>query len=102
VVPPLHVGVLVLLTLLAPGCSVIAQTGESHDSSVELQRRREDIDVFRTSFLAVDRAYTPKTRALAEHRLARLAQSPLSLSPSAFAVELCRIAARLCENGLIA
>src|SRR5258707_1197273 len=61
------------------------------------QWKREDIIVFREQFLAVDRSCTPEASATAEARLSHLERVAESMSPQAFIVELCRIAA-LADN----
>jgi hypothetical protein len=92
----MNIGVRALLVL---ACVVTAPCVESAQSSDEVTARwqRDDIDAFRRTFLAVDRSFTATTRAAAEARLRRLAQTNGALSGSAFAVELCRIAA-LADN----
>lgn len=84
-------GLLLVLALL--GCSPSFRREGAKDPG---QWQREDIAVFRDEFLALDRAFTPQARKLAERRLARLEEH--ATSPTAFAVELCRIAA-LADNG---
>lgn len=80
----------VLLVLCGP---FAARADESR-----LRWQREDIAAFRERFLAADRSFTATARAAAEERLSRLELASEPLSPSAFAVELCRIAA-LSDNG---
>jgi hypothetical protein len=77
------------------GCSIVAGSTVAADSSDWM---KQDIAVYREKFLAVDRAFTSQTRAKAEDRLAQLERNAASLTPAAFAVELCRIAA-LADNG---
>ena len=59
--------------------------------------QREDLKVYRQKFLAVDRSFNPAARAAVEKRLSSIENLPEPLSPTAFAVELCRITA-LADN----
>jgi len=77
-------------------CSAPSFAGERTQADAERARwQREDIAVFRNEFLKRDIAYAPQARRVAERRLARLERHPSD--PTAFAVELCRIAA-LADN----
>lgn len=72
-----------------------AAIGSAHaDRSAQI----EDIAAFRSQFLDVDRAYSPAARAEATKRLAKLEQNAGDVSPEAFIVEICAIAA-LADNG---
>lgn len=59
--------------------------------------QREDLEVYRNNFLAVDRSFSATARAAAEERLSRIEKASKPLSPMEFAVELCRITA-LADN----
>lgn len=73
--------------------SILAESVQSDKDRSRWQRA--DIAVFRDEFLAVDRAFTPTARKEAQQRLAKLEEK--ATNPTAFAVELCRIAA-LADN----
>src|SRR5690606_23614203 len=60
--------------------------------------QREEVEVFRTDFLSLDRSFTPEARKQAEARLDALIRAPEPLTPAAFSIELCRVAA-LADNG---
>jgi hypothetical protein len=62
-----------------------------------LAAQRQDLDYF-DKLIAMDRAYTPVTRAEAGRQVAALEKSPTVLSHQAFAVRLMQIAA-LADNG---
>lgn len=66
--------------------------------SLPTERLKEDLDWFRTSVLAVEKAYTPAARAEAERRLSALDASLSRTSTIAFELELARIVA-LADNG---
>jgi hypothetical protein len=88
----------VLIVILALSAPAVASAFGSATDASPAQWKREDIIVFREQFLAADRSFTPEARATAEARLSRLERVSESTSPSAFIVELCRIAA-LADNG---
>lgn len=90
----LVLGGIFVLTVLVSFHPVGAEN--SRPDKAPSQWQREDIAVFRSEFLALDRAFTPEARRQAEYRLAKLEQE--AATPTAFAVELCRIAA-LADNG---
>jgi hypothetical protein len=94
----MQTGSLLLCLLFAFGFAVAATTDKSSEHAKAKEWQLEDIAAFRERFLAVDRAFTPETRAMAEERLSRLERTSEPLSPIAFSVELCRIAA-LADNG---
>lgn len=81
-------------TLLILLCWLVAGMANAEDSATWM---KEDIEVFREKFLAVDRSFTPQARAYANARLSQLERTTASVSPVEFAVELCRIAA-LADN----
>ena len=58
----------------------------------------EDIGVFRSQFLNIDRAYSDAARVRAAERLAALESAAGSASPETFTLELCAITA-LADNG---
>lgn len=62
------------------------------------QDQLEDIAIFRSGYLAADRAYSKTARTEAEHRLTALERNAGHVSASAFRVEICRIVA-LADNG---
>lgn len=86
----------VLLVLAALGFCASLEAQEAQAGKDRGQWQSGDIAVFRDEFLARDRAFTPEARKIAERRLAELERKPVS--PTRFAVELCRIAA-LADNG---
>jgi hypothetical protein len=93
----MHLVPRVLIVLLVLSYPAVASTlGSPTDAPA--QRKLEDIIVFREQFLAADRSFTPEARAAAQGRLSRMVHASESMSPSAFIVELCRIAA-LADNG---
>jgi hypothetical protein len=75
-------------------CSALAAES-SQASAGPGEWQREDLAVFREQFLRRDIAFTPQARRAAEQRLAKLERE--TADPTAFAVELCRIAA-LADN----
>lgn len=75
-----------------------AFAAEPSKSADLAQWQREDVEIFRNNFLSLDRSFTPETRKAVEARLGALTRSGEPLTPAAFAVELCRIAA-LADNG---
>jgi hypothetical protein len=85
-----------LLAILCLVSSTFAADAPTREQMAQWQR--EDIEVFRTHFLALDRSFTPEALKQAEARLNALSRSPEPLTPAAFSVELCRIAA-LADNG---
>ncbi|TKR29491.1 hypothetical protein FCE95_15240 [Luteimonas gilva] len=86
-----------VLALAVSGCASSPRAEEAQPRNGSgLPWQREDIAVFRDEFLAVDRAFGPEARKQAERRLAELERQ--ATDPTAFAVELCRIAA-LADNG---
>ncbi|WP_116089933.1 hypothetical protein [Sphingomonas crusticola] len=80
-----------LSTLLIAGL-VAAQPPAAVD------RWRQDVAVARTDFLRQDRSFTPERRALADERLARLAEAIPALTGQQIVAELARVAA-LADNG---
>lgn len=88
-------------TLAAAFIGVLALTpaaASAQADAVLAQAQREDLAVFRERFLSADRAYSPDARREAEQRLARLEREAGQVTPAAFRVEVCRIAA-LADNG---
>jgi len=88
----------VLIALLTLSCPAVTMAVGAPPGTSPAQWKREDIIVFREQFLAADRSFTPEARATAEARLSHLERASESIGPSAFIVELCRIAA-LADNG---
>ena len=84
--------------LAALTCAFAAPAAELPKSANLAHWQREDIPVFRSSFMSLDRSFTAEARKAAEARLTALAHASEPLTPAAFAVELCRIAA-LADNG---
>jgi hypothetical protein len=89
----------VVTATLTAGCALSqhSKTAPAPDP-VLLQDQQEDIGVFRSGFLAVDRSYSPSARAEAQRRLSALERAAGSTSSVAFSIEICRIAA-LADNG---
>jgi hypothetical protein len=90
---------LMLIGVLLVGIAhtALAKAEEPTNSLDLLDLQRADVAVFREKFLNVDRSFTIRTKALAEGRLRRLERAKRALTPIAFTVELCRIAA-LADN----
>src|SRR5687767_1343734 len=81
----------------ALSASLPATAEEMRTADQVVRWQREDLAVYRTNFLAVDRSFTAEARAAAEARLARMEKASKPLTPVEFAVELCRVAA-LADN----
>jgi hypothetical protein len=86
-----------VLSLVALTSAITSNAGESSRDASHAHWQREDISDFREYFLNVDRSFSTEARAAAEARISRLEDASESMAPSAFAVELCRIAA-LADN----
>jgi hypothetical protein len=85
--------------LLAVLCCAFPAIAAEPPNDANLARwQREDIEVFRNSFMSLDRSFTTEARKTADARLTALVNARESLPPVTFAVELCRIAA-LADNG---
>ena len=86
--------VLVIIAALA----IIVDPAFAQTGATTREAQAEDLAAFRRDFFEVDRSYNARARTAAERRLATLARSQAALSPAAFILELCRIAA-LADNG---
>ena len=84
------------------GCALLfgALTGSAFAQAgiATREAQAEDLAAFRRDFLDVDRLDSREARTAAERRLAALERAPAPLSPAAFILELCRIAA-MADNG---
>lgn len=85
-----------LLAILCFASSTFAADAPTRADMARWQR--EDVEVFLTDFLSLDRSFTPEARKQAEARLDALIRAPEPLTPAAFSIELCRVAA-LADNG---
>ena len=94
----------ILLSVVASATLTMGCAGAQHNDAglapnpTLRHDQQEDIGIFRSGFLAVDRAYSPSARAEAERRLSTLERRAGSTPPASFAVEICRIVA-LADNG---
>jgi hypothetical protein len=93
----MRVTALKVAMLIAVGYALLVGANTSPAPLAQAQWMSEDIAVFRTEFLAVDRSFTPASRAAAEVELSRLERESETISPDDFAAHLCRIAA-LADN----
>jgi hypothetical protein len=80
------------------GCALSLAADDVSLNSDRARWQREDLKVYRQKFLAVDRSFSADARAAVNERLARIETAREPLSPTHFAVELCRITA-LADNG---
>jgi hypothetical protein len=90
--PALRCGLLAAVAALAVAALVADARADARSDQLE------DLAVFRSQFLDLDRAYSNTARAQAVERLGALERAAGTTSPEAFAVELCAIAA-LADNG---
>lgn len=90
------IAALLVVTALSVAPQLWVRSGDRPTPTPE--RRVEDIGVFRTKFLAVDKSFTPEARAEAERRLTALQARVSEISQLAFELELARIVA-LADNG---
>jgi hypothetical protein len=86
------------LRRLGPGLALAGGAAPVWAQAVSADQRRADIAQCRSEFLARDRAYADAARHEAERRLDALAARAPAIDPTAFALELARIAA-LADNG---
>ncbi len=87
-----------VLILVSCSCALSAAADEPHSDALMRNWQREDLRVYREKFLAIDRSFSAEARAAAEARLSRIENASKPLTPTEFAVELCRITA-LADNG---
>jgi hypothetical protein len=87
-----------ILLVIAAAMATMAGAAFAQAGVATREAQAEDLAAFRRDFLDVDRSYSRDARKAAERRLAALKRVPAPLSPAAFVLELCRIAA-MADNG---